>query len=274
MDKLIQLFPQPTQAIPFKGAYLLHDLRQYSSDTGDAFVYSNFVVSIDGRIAIPRVNDQGLTVPSDIANDRDWRLYQELAAQADIIISSGRYLRDWADGKAQEILQVDDPRFTDLRAWRQDRGLSPQADIAIVSHSLDFPIPDVLTTNGRKAVIFTTSHADPRRVKELESQAVQVLVAGKDRVDGKKMIQLLSELGYRTIYSGAGPQILHLLLDGNVLHRLYLTHANRILGAQPYASIVEGPRFDPPVNLKINTIYLDSEGLDGLGQLFISYDRA
>jgi len=66
---------------------------------------------LDGRIAVPHPTRPGLTVPETIANDRDWRLFQELAAQADLIISSGRYLRDWADGRAQEILRVDDPKF-------------------------------------------------------------------------------------------------------------------------------------------------------------------
>lgn len=30
-----------------------------------------------------------MMVPKNTANERDWRLYQELAAQADLIISSG-----------------------------------------------------------------------------------------------------------------------------------------------------------------------------------------
>lgn len=60
---------------------------------------------------------------------------------------------------------------------------------------------------------------------------------------------------------------------GNFLNRLYLTQVNRLLGGQPYASIVEGPLLDPAVNLTINTIYLDSDGIDGLGQLFVSYNR-
>lgn len=83
------------------------------------------------------------------------------------------------------------------------------------------------------------------------------------------MVQRMTELGYQTIYSGAGPKILHLLLIGSVFKRLYLTYANRLLGGQPYASILEGLLLDPAVKLKINTIYLDSDGMDGLGQLFI-----
>ncbi|MBX3054256.1 MAG: dihydrofolate reductase family protein [Caldilineaceae bacterium] len=272
MDQLQQLFPQAGPA-PFPGAYLAHDLRQATRQAGQPFVYANFVVSLDGRIAIPAADGSGLTVPKQIANERDWRLYQELAAQADIIISSGRYLRDWAAGRAQEILQVDDPRFADLRAWRQNQGLKPQPDIAIISGSLRFPIPDVLTAGGRKVVVFTSAQPDPHRVREIEDQAGQVFVAGEERVEGGPLVQQMAALGYGTVYSAAGPRIAHLLLAAGVLDRLYLTHASRLLGGDPFAPIVEGPLFPQAIDLKLNTLYLDPAGLAGLGQLFVSYDR-
>ena len=124
MEGLVwQLYPFPTMERSLKGLYLAHNLRQVSTESGTPFVYSNFITSLDGRIAISHPTRSGLMVPKETANERDWRLYQELATQADIIISSGRYLRDWADGRAQEILQVDDPRFKDLRDWRSERGL-------------------------------------------------------------------------------------------------------------------------------------------------------
>jgi riboflavin biosynthesis pyrimidine reductase len=273
-DTVRQLHPLPVAERALKGLYLSHNLRQHSEESGQAYVYGNFVNSIDGRIAIPHPSGQGLMVPKDIANERDWRMFQELAAQADLIISSGRYLRDWADGRAQEILQVDDPRFADLREWRQDRGLPPQPDIAIISGSLRFPIPDVLTAGGRRVVVFTTANPDRSRVAEIESRAGQVIVAGDKSVDGATMVQRMAELGYRTVYSASGPKVLHLLLAGGVLNRLYLTCANRLLGGRPFSSIVEGPLFETAVDLQINTIYLDPHALDGLGQLFVSYERA
>ncbi len=211
-------------------------------------------------------------VPQDVANERDWRLFQELVAQADLIISSGRYLRDWADGRAQEILQVDDPRFADLREWRKRRGLPPQPDIAIISGSLDFPIPDVLTAAGRKVVVFTKANPNPVRVADIEGQAGRVFIAGEEGVDGAQMVQRMAALGYRLVYSAAGPKILHLLIAGGVLNRLYLTHANRLLGGKPFSSIVEGPLLDPAVDLRTNTVYFDSHALGGLGQLLLSYD--
>jgi riboflavin biosynthesis pyrimidine reductase len=272
-DSVTQLYPLPAVERPLEGLYLSHNLRQYSEANDQAFVYSNFVTSIDGRIAIPHPSRPGLMVPNSIANVRDWRLFQELAAQADTIISSGRYLRDWTDGRAQEILKVDDPRFADLREWRQSQGLSPQPDIAIISDSLHFPVPDVLSSGGRKVVVFTSANPNAERVVEIESKGAQVIIAGEERVEGATLVQRMSELGYRTVYSAAGPKVLHLLLSGRVLNRLYVTHANRLLGGQPFSSIVEGALLESAVDLQINSVYLDPHALDGLGQLFVSYDR-
>ncbi|MDD5371264.1 MAG: dihydrofolate reductase family protein [Anaerolineaceae bacterium] len=272
MHPILRLYPQPSVELPLVGAYLAHDVRQYPAATGKPFVYANFVASIDGRIAIPRQSGGGMMVPKATANERDWRLYQELASQADIILSSGRYLREWAEGRAQEMLQVDDPRFADLREWRKERGLPPQADIAVISASLDFPIPPALMSAGRRVVVVTTEHPDAARVREIEDQGAQVLIAGKKSVDGSLLLKRLSELGYRSVYSAAGPKVLHLLVSGDVLDRLYLTYANRMLGGQPYSSILEGALLTPPVDLKIHQIYLDAQGLGGLGQMFVSYD--
>lgn len=267
-----QLYPLPSADRELEGTYLAHDLREYANDS-TPYIYANFVTSLDGRIAIPRPDGSGLMVPKNIANERDWRLYQELATQADLIISSGRYLRDWAQGRAQEILQTDNPKFADLRAWRSAWGLKPHPDIAIISSSLDFTIPDVLTQDGRKAIFFTTANPDPKRVREIESKAGQVIVAGENSVEGILFAQRAFELGYRVIYSGAGPKILRLLLADGVLNRLYLTFANRVLGGNPFATIVDGALLEPTADFKMNALYFDAAGVDGLGQLFASYDR-
>lgn len=274
-NKLTQLYPPPQQPHALHNLYLSHNLRELAQQHDQPYVYANFVASLDGRIAVPRPSEYGLKVPEAIANDRDWRLFQELAAQADLIISSGRYLREWAAGRAQEILQIDDPRFADLRAWRQEQGLPPQPDIAIISHSLDFPIPDLLTAGGRKVVVFTSAIHDASSVPAIETKAGKVYVAGKEgekSVDGAMALAHMQRLGYRAVYSAAGPKILHLLLEARVLQRLYLTYANRILGGAPFAAIVDGPLLEPPIDLTLNTLYLDPHGLDGLGQLFASYD--
>lgn len=268
-----QLFPTTNQR-PLQNLYLYlsHDLRHYAQQHKRPFVYANFVSSVDGRIAIPHPSKPGMMVPQNIANERDWRLFQELAAQADLIISSGRYLRDWADGRAQEILRVDDPAFADLRQWRKVQGLSPQPDLAIISSSLNFPIPETLTENGRRVIIFTTANPNPARVAEIEAQAGKLFVVGEKSVSGEQLVQKIAALGYQTIYSAAGPRILHLLLAENVLNRLYLTQVSRLLGGSPFSSILEGELLETAVNLKLHTMYYDPEAIQGVGQLLLAYN--
>jgi len=274
-DAVLRLYPPPIQELPLPGLYLGHDVRQQRPGLGRPFVYGNFVSSLDGRIAIAQPGVGGMTVPRQIANSRDWRLFQELAVQADVIISSGRYLRDYAAGRAQEILRVyEDPAFADLRQWRLQRGLPPQPDIAVVSASLDFPIPAALTAGGRRVVVFTVAQGDAARRRELEAHAGQVIVAGDNAVQGDQLVQSLGELGYQVVYSASGPKIMYLLLAAQRLDRLYLTLTGRILGGNVFSTIVEGSLLSPPVDMPLASIYYDRAGLDGVGQLYLRFDRS
>ena len=273
-DKILQLYPAPSCEISLRGLYLEHNLRAHAEARERVFVCTNFVCSLDGRIAVPDSSGKGVTLAEAITNPRDWRLFQELAVQADILITSGRYLRQYATGVKQEILQIyDDPQFEDLQNWRLSRGLSSQPDLAVISSRLDFDVPPALLGDDRSLLIFTTKSADPDQIQNLNDQGATILFAGEESVDGQALCAHMTELGYRTAYSGAGPKVLHLLASSGVLDRLYLTFANRLLGGEPYASILEGPLLDPPIDLQLNTLYFDPFGLDGLGQLFGSYDR-
>lgn len=74
---------------------------------------------MDGRIAGALPGERRQRVPAATANPRDWRLYQELAGHADVLITSGRYLRDLDASRAQDILPLgSDEAFADIRQWR------------------------------------------------------------------------------------------------------------------------------------------------------------
>ena len=88
------------------------------------------------------------------------------------------------------------------------------------------------------------------------------------------MIDGLSGQGYNTIYSASGPKLLHMLASANVLDRLYLTTAHRLLGGAPFSSILEGSLLDPIPSFHLQALYLDLHALDGGGQMFAVYDRA
>jgi len=122
MTSVIELYPAPGMSRPLHGLYLDQDLRQTAG--ADGFVYTNFISSLDGRIAMPGPNDRP-RVPPAIANAKDWRLFQELAAQADVLLTSGRYLREYHPTNSQDVLApYADPALRDLEQWRLARGLA------------------------------------------------------------------------------------------------------------------------------------------------------
>lgn len=275
MKPLLHLWPLPGATVDLPGLYLGHDLRQLARQAKAPFFFSNFVVSLDGRIAVPQAADAlRLDVPAAIANPRDWRLFQELAAQTELILLSGRFLRDWADGRGHEILQTDDPRYADLAAWRARQGLAGQPDIGVISQRLEIRLPAAFFAAGRRLWIFTADNPDPDRVAQVEAQGGRVVTAGVGRVEGAILARRIQELGYQVIFSATGPQVVHLLLEGRALNRLYLTYAQRILAGAAYQTAVEGPLLQPPYDFNLHSLYYDPHGLEGVGQLFAVYDQA
>jgi riboflavin biosynthesis pyrimidine reductase len=273
-SKISRLFPSYEQALEHQGLYLKQDLRSQAESIDSAFVYANFIVSLDGRIAVPGLDGESTTLATQITNERDWRLFQELAVQSDVIITSGRYLREYTQGPKQELLQVyDDPKFEDLGDWRRAKGLSDYPAVTVVSRSLDFNVPTPLQEPGRDLLIFTSETANPERKRILASQGAQVIEAGEQDVDGSMLVSDLHKLGYKLIYSTAGPNILHMLLSGKVLTRLYLTIALRLLAGDEISTIAEGQLLKPPADFELKSLFLDPDGPGGTSQLYGTFDR-
>jgi hypothetical protein len=123
-----------------------------------------------------------LAVLSEIANDRDWRLFQELGAQADLLLSTGHYVRELNLGRARADLPVNAAAaFHDLRDWRQAQGLTAQPALAILRASLDLPKPAMerLIKRHDRVYVATGIDADPAK-----RRAIEALVATVMRIAG------------------------------------------------------------------------------------------
>jgi riboflavin biosynthesis pyrimidine reductase len=271
-DEILQLYPPPAKPVSLKGLYLAHDLRKLQDENQGLFLAANFISSLDGRISITSQSGKQ-KVPDQIANPRDWRLFQELAVQADLLITTGRYLRGYAAKGSQDILRVyDDPDLLDLKDWRIERGLLAYPDLAVISKSMKFPVPDDLRQEDRKVFVFTDRNADRARLEKIEEKVDDVIAVGEDAVDGEKLVDAIAALGYRVVYSAAGPKVHHLFSSAGVVDRLYLTLANTILGGDDYSSILEGPVLDRGAEFHLNSLYYDTAAIGGAGQLLLSYD--
>ncbi|KAB7627693.1 pyrimidine reductase [Alkalilimnicola sp. S0819] len=267
-----RLYPLPAASEALQGCYLGKALRP--AGWQGLFCYANYVTSLDGRIAAP-ASDGGLRVPETVANRRDWRLFQELAAHADVLITSGRYLRDLEEGSAQDVLPIGGEReYADLRLWRAQQGRPPQPDVAIMSASLDFPVPRELLDQGRRVQVFTGARHDEARARRLREQGAEVHAIGRGAaVSGSELMRALADLAYHNAYCVTGPYVLHSLMADGVVNSLFLTTVSRIIGGAPFSSIVEGPLLDKPVDYRLDWLYLDTQAPDGLVQLFARYNQ-
>jgi riboflavin biosynthesis pyrimidine reductase len=271
-DNILELYPNPGQRHSLRGLYLGQLAGLPPSDL--PFIYSNFIASLDGRIALPSPQHHTHQVPPAIANPRDWRLYQELAAQADLLITSARYFRQAADAESQAELPVGaGEAFDDLRAWRIEHGLAPQPDVAVFSASLDIPLQTLDYYRDRKLFLVTGEQADPAKLAQLTADGgMQLIQCGAGReVDAGTLRARLGQLGYRRVYAIAGPSVLHTLIQGQSLDRLYHTTAHCILGGTEFDTFVWGEQLKPAFPLPLRAMYLDPDAPAGCGQTLAVY---
>jgi riboflavin biosynthesis pyrimidine reductase len=268
-----RLHPLPVMNLPLRGLYL-GPMKRRGNDAPRPFVYSNFITSLDGRIAIAEADRTTHQVPPAIANPRDWRLYQELAGQADVLITSGRYFRQSEVGEAQDQLPVSDhPDYADIREWRRHQGLPAQPDIAILSRSLAIPAASITAYRNRRVIVVTGRRSDADGMARLRDHGVEVITAGDDRaVDGAELVELLAERAYTSLYAIAGPGVLHTLLRARVLDRLYLTTTHQLLAGDHFDTLTRGGSFDPALGMRLESLYLDRHAPTGASQWFSAFE--
>lgn len=265
------LYPDAGVPVPLQGLYLgatLPDQGRFGP-----WIYGNFVATLDGRIALADPQSGRLGVTASIGDARDWRLFQELAARADVLITSGRYLRDLRLGTAQDVLPLSSKTpFADLLEWRVRNGYPRQPDVAVMSSSLDFQLPDALFRQGRHVTVLTSTSAGDDAVRRHERCGARVLrVSEGNMVRGDDAARGLGELGYRRAYSVTGPYVLHSLLSSGALDALFLTQRHRIVSGEHYSTITEGPALAPPADLQLQWLYLDTATETAPGQQFARF---
>jgi len=222
-------------------------------------MYSNYITSLDGRISLPDAHGEQ-SVPATLANRRDWRLYQELAAQSDIMLTSARYFRQLAKGNAQDLLPVGaQAEYSDLRDWRSAQGLKAQPDVAIVSASLDIPEKALEKVQDRQVLVLSTERADDAKVAGLEALGIEVLICGRQRVEGGLLKHTLVKHAYKSAYMIAGPALHATLISAGVLDYLFLTTRHMLLGGDDFSTIMQG-NFGHVVELELLSRYHDNEG--------------
>ena len=271
--QVLPLYPSTSAARPLEGLYLEHRLHELGS-TAAPFVYGSFVSSLDGRIAVDDTSGGANGVLTGLTSANDFRLFQELHAQADCLITHGGYLRALASGKLGNVLQVDARgRSADLAQWRKDNGLPAQPAIVVASASLDFPLPASVAEHQQPLYIVTGRQADPARVEALRKRGLHVIFAGAEKmVEGASLVRALGELGYRSLYLLAGPKMLEAMLRDRQLARLYLTIRHRLLGGDHFHTLIHGPRLGDAGDMMLRGLHYDTDNEGQEAQWFSMFE--
>jgi riboflavin biosynthesis pyrimidine reductase len=281
-----QVFPEK-RLVPLEGLYLGQKLAEISAKIGRSLVIANFLTDRNGVIAKADEHHH-FQVPLELRNPSDWRLFQELMAQADVIISGGAYLKRVTalGSRAEDILFQFEPggEFEKLGEWRLRAGYKTRRpDLAIVTRSLDFKIPEEVLRNGRRTIIFTTDAiANSYKARTFTGTDTVVIGSGSAGVDGNRMIETLSyKMGYRVILMATGPGVLAILLKSKQLDLFYVTEVQLEIPFDDPSTVQTilpgGEKVEELEVFHIAHQYLQENVVteDGLGisQLFLRYDR-
>ncbi len=269
---LTRLFPGPGVQRPLQGCYLGHELHRQGS-AGRPLVYTSFITSLDGRISDVDPATGRHRVPPAIANERDWRLFLELAAQAELLLTTARHLRAVTEDRYRDMI---DPgaAHAGLARWRRAQGLAPQPALAALSMGLDFPVRAVREAHRGPMLVITGRAAPAARVRELQGHGIEVVAAGDERrVKGAALVSTLRRRRWRSVFSVAGPAVLHTLLEADALDRLYLSIGQVVLGGEQGHTLTRGAPLDPPRGFDLRELHHDPAAPPGAGQLLACFER-
>jgi len=269
--KLQQLYPPPSEKIELKNLYL-YKHGWYSNNSTQATITANFLSSLDGRIAVSPNADTKTALPKSLTSNEDFRLFLELHAQSDCLITHGGYMRSLANKKLGNILQLpNNKECEDLYNWRALQGLNPHPSLVIASASLDFPIHPSLKENNQTVYIATGQLADKNKIKQWQDQGFEVLITGNKMVEGKPLIDALCKKELKHFYLIAGPKMLHTMIKDQQLSKLYLSHSHQLLGGELFNTILDGDILNTP-KLALSSLFYDDGSENGHGQFFSSYN--
>lgn len=269
-ETLLRLYPDYSENVSLRGLYLALHLNNLGPPT-EPFVYANFLSSLDGRIALEdAARNTPPFIPEHITSPSDLRLFMELHAQADCLITHGGYMRALGEKRLGNILQVGNAEFAN---WRLENGLPPQPAVVIASASLNFPMHPSLAENRQPIYIATGRNADRDLIRHWQNQGYRLLITGEDRmVQGGALIEQLRELGYRSIYLIAGPRMLDTVVRERQLDRFYLTITHQLIGGLDFRTLLTGPPLLGTGDMKLSSLYYQRDVPCGSGQFFMQFD--
>lgn len=216
-DAIRRVWPDP-QAQPATDDDLT---RWYAPPRSAArWLRMNFVSSLDGA-----ATHEGRS--AGLSGSADKRVFDLLRTSCDAVMVGAGTVRD----EGYSAMRLGETEV----ARRRASGLEDQPVFVLVSARLQLdPGSKVFADAPVRPIVVTASAAPRQRMEEL-ARVADVVVCGRDRVEGAAAMAALAERGLTRIHSEGGPRLFADLASDGVVDELCLTLSPVIEGG-------EGPR--------------------------------
>jgi riboflavin biosynthesis pyrimidine reductase len=208
-------------------------------------LYTNFVATIDGVVAIPSIPNSNALVAGDSEPDRF--VMGLLRAFADVVLIGAGVLRASPEGtwRPDRVHPSSAESYAALRRALGKRTEQPTVAILTGSGSID-PSHPLLATGA--LVLTSTSGAE--RLEVVLPEASTIVVIGEDTVlDPRAAVEALHERGASLILSEAGPHTFGRLVGAGLVDELFLTVSPLLAGDRGQVTrygLVESVELMPP----------------------------
>lgn len=245
MTELTRVWP-----LPAASAVSDQDIADWYErpDRTQPWLRMNFVSSLDGAVTVG-----GLS--GGLGTTADRRVFDALRILADVVIVGAGTVR--AEGYG--------PMRVDAADARRSRGLPEQPVFAIVSRDLDLDASGRIFTDAPvRPIVITCEAADQVKQKQLAAVA-DVLVCGRESVEGGAMKSALAARGLTQMHSEGGPHLFGSMVTADAVDELCLTLSPLIAGGH-------APRIIAGADELLRTMRL-GHVIEGEGTLLLRYVR-
>lgn len=211
------------------------------------WVVVGMVASLDGATAV-----KGRSGPLGGPGDRE--VFRAVRAIADVILVAA------GTARAEEYgpVRLDEG----IRAARRAAGRTTDVPrLAIVTASLDVDLAR-LGGGGPPPIVFTTEDADVERRDAAEASA-EVRIAGRGRVDVRRVLSHLRAAGVGIVVSEGGPSLNAALVEADVVDEWCVTLASAVAGGDSPRMVSGAPAISPPQELELRSLLTHDGALFG-----------
>ncbi len=228
-------------------------------------LFSNFVATVDGVVAIPGLPHSNKLLSDDSQADRFVMGLLRACADAVLVGAGTMQASPRSLWTAEQAYPAAANGYTELR---RSLGSTERPQIAIVTASGSIDVAHPVLEAG--ALVLTTRRGEAVLDGKLPAAAEIVVLPGTAGVDVRAAVALLHDRGHGRVLSEAGPTLFGSLLSADVVDELYLTVSPLLAGRSESSarlSLVEGTELLPSVRARSRLLGVRSHG----DYLFLRY---